>query len=284
MSVSNSLCVQILSACEATANTISFIDEVHAVGLYGNEGGGICQQLGMDERVDVLTGTLGKAYGTLGGYVALSTELRDKVEANMLEYQHDSFLPIPMLTAAKSSVQHLRSSQIERERHQANAGYFMQACKDANFNVIPSESHITPLLVGDAVKCSLASKALLEEHGIYVQPINYPTVPVGTERLRCTPGPMHTKQMMDKMIASLQQVYQELDIPMEPCQDHICSAQPSVQKLKETAPSANVTKCKQAQVGTRKYFTMGSHADYDPRSFVVSLTCPQIGNNVQLVY
>jgi len=264
---------EILSACEASPNTISFIDEVHAVGLYGNEGGGICQQLGVEHRVDVVTGTLGKAFGTLGGYVALSTELRTKVEAQMLDYQHESFLPVPMLTAALASVRHLRQSQTERTQHQANAAYFMEQAIEANFQVLASESHIIPLLVGDPVKCSLASKALLEDHGIYVQPINYPTVPVGTERLRCTPGPMHTKEMMDKMIRSLTQVYKELDIPLN------LEAPAGLQMQCEEPMKAHTPPRKETHID---YLTTSDKKLKDC-PFIVSLSCPQSGN-VELVY
>jgi 5-aminolevulinate synthase len=205
---------EILDLCRKSCNTISFIDEVHAVGLYGHEGGGICQQLGVEEQVDVITGTLGKAYGALGGYVALSTDMRHKLEDNMLEYQKECFLPAPMLSAALSSVQHLRTSQLERTLHQANAIAFREAAHLAQLPVMDSESHIMPLIVGDPVKCCEASQMLFEKHGIYVQPINYPTVPVGTERLRCTPGPMHTSEMIIDMVSSLREVYEELDIPL----------------------------------------------------------------------
>merc|ERR1712166_245363 len=204
---------EILNACEQTSNTISFIDEVHAVGLYGNQGGGICQQLGLQERVDVLTGTLGKAFGTLGGYVALSTELRQQVEAHMLEYQHDTFLPIPILNAAIASVEHLRVSQHERKLHQDRATRFMEAAVKANLPVMATQSHIIPLLVGDSVKCTQASNALYERYGIYMQPINYPTVAYGSERLRCTPGPMHTPEMLTHMVHALADIYTQLDIP-----------------------------------------------------------------------
>jgi len=205
---------EILQLCKQSSNTISFIDEVHAVGLYGNEGGGVCQQLGLEDQVDVLTGTLGKAYGALGGYVALSSALRTKVEQSMLPYQAECFLPAPMLHAALRSVQHLRTSQQERTSHQANAAAFRAAAEQAQLPVMNSQSHILPLVVGDPVKCMQASQLLFERFGMYVQPINYPTVPMGTERLRCTPGPMHTPQMLVDMVCSLREVYNTLDIPL----------------------------------------------------------------------
>eukprot|EP00656_Telonema_subtile_P051000 TRINITY_DN6748_c0_g1_i2.p1 TRINITY_DN6748_c0_g1~~TRINITY_DN6748_c0_g1_i2.p1 ORF type:complete len:382 (-),score=84.68 TRINITY_DN6748_c0_g1_i2:44-1189(-) len=226
---------EILKACEASTNTISFIDEVHAVGLYGSEGGGVCQQLGFDGRVDVLTGTLGKAFGALGGYVALSSEMREKVEEHMIGYQHDSFVPIPMLNAALASVKHLRSCQEERRLHQSHAAIFMEAAQNANLPVMPTESHIIPLLVGDSVKCSLASQALFEKHGVYMQPINYPTVKYGTERLRCTPGPMHTPEMLTKMVEALKEVYTELDIPF------------AVQEVQDTGSSRGVSSSLEVQ-------------------------------------
>jgi len=229
---------EILKACEQTSNTISFIDEVHAVGLYGNQGGGICQQLGLQERVDVLTGTLGKAFGTLGGYVALSSELRQQVEAHMLEYQHDTFLPIPILNAAIASVEHLRVSQHERKLHQDRATRFMEAAVKANLPVMATESHIIPLLVGDSVKCTQASNALYERYGIYMQPINYPTVAYGSERLRCTPGPMHTPEMLTHMVHALADIYTQLDIPFA------VTEQPLMQPPSISTPSISTPRCK----------------------------------------
>jgi len=226
---------EILEACEGSSNTISFIDEVHAVGLYGNQGGGVCQQLGLEERVDVLTGTLGKAFGTLGGYVALSTELRAQVEAHMLEYQHDSFLPVPILNAAMASVKHLRESQTERETHQIRAASFMEAALKANLPVMPTQSHIVPLLVGDSVKCTQASQALFDKHGIYMQPINYPTVAYGAERLRCTPGPMHTPEMLTTMVQALEEIYTELDIPFA-VSEQPQPEEPQMQQTKSITP------------------------------------------------
>ena len=207
---------EILQLCEQSSNTISFIDEVHAVGLYGAEGGGVCQQLGLEQRVDILTGTLGKAYGALGGYVALSSAMRNKMEDNMPEYQKDCFLPASMIHAALSSVQHLRQSQQERSSHQENAAAFRAAAEQAQLPVMDSSSHILPLVVGDPEKCMAASQMLFDRFGVYVQPINFPTVPVGSERLRCTPGPTHTPQMLVDMVCALREVYQELDIPLAP--------------------------------------------------------------------
>lgn len=132
----------------------------------------------------------------------------------MLSYQAECFLPAPMLHAALRSVQHLRNSQQERTSHQANAAAFRAAAERAQLPVMDSESHILPLVVGDPVKCMQASQLLFERFGMYVQPINYPTVPMGTERLRCTPGPMHTPQMLVDMVCSLREVYNTLGIPL----------------------------------------------------------------------
>merc|ERR1712166_371777 len=283
---------EILQLCSESSNTISFIDEVHAVGLYGDQGGGVCQQLGLEEQVDVITGTLGKAYGALGGYVALSTEMRHKLEDSMLQYQKECFLPAPMLNAALSAVQHLRVSQAERSSHQANAAFFRRAAEAARLPVMDSESHIMPLAVGDPVKCCEASQLLFEKHGIYVQPINYPTVPVGSERLRCTPGPMHSHQMIIDMVSSLRQVYEELGIPLaeQAMADEVTHSQPLPSPMMEaprvnqaSAPSA----CVCAPMHPMASMTCGADTVADYRldnQCPFSVWMPQCGQTSQIVY
>ena len=283
---------EILQLCTESSNTISFIDEVHAVGLYGDQGGGVCQQLGLEEQVDVITGTLGKAYGALGGYVALSTQMRLKLEDSMLQYQKECFLPAPMLTAALSSVQHLRVSQAERSSHQANAAFFRQAAEAARLPVMDSQSHIMPLAVGDPVKCCEASQLLFEKHGIYVQPINYPTVPVGSERLRCTPGPMHSQQMIIDMVSSLRQVYEELGIPLagQLLADEVTDSRPLPSPMME-APRVNEasapSSCLCAPMHPMASMTCGADTVADYRldnQCPFSVWMPQCGQTSQIVY
>jgi len=196
-------------------NALTFIDEVHAVGLYGDRGGGVAQQRGLEHRCSVISGTLAKGYGVFGGYIAGSGLVVDAIRSFGPGFIFTSSIPPAVAAGAAASVRYLRLSQSERQLHQASAAYLKRQLQDANLPVIVSESHIVPLLVGNARLCKEATDLLLSRHQIYVQPINYPTVPRGTERMRLTPGPLHTREMIHKLVDALQDVWQELNIPRD---------------------------------------------------------------------
>ncbi len=191
---------------------LTYMDEVHAVGMYGPRGGGVAEKRGLMDRVDIIEGTLGKAFGLMGGYITGTKNIIDCVRSFASGFIFTTSLS-PVITAgALASVRHLKNSNVEREAHQERAATLKQKLHDANLPVMPSDSHIVPVLVGDAVLCKQASDILLNDFGIYVQPINYPTVPRATERLRFTPNPLHTNEMMDHLVEALTHVWQKLDI------------------------------------------------------------------------
>lgn len=192
---------------------LTYIDEVHAVGLYGHKGGGVCQQRGLSDRLTFISGTLGKAFGVFGGYVAGSSLMMDAVRSYGPGFIFTTAVPPTVAAGALASVRHLSSSQIERQMHQRRAAQLKQRLTEANLPVLISESHIVPLMIGDPRLCKQASDQLLNEHHVYVQPINYPTVPRGTERLRFTPTPLHNDAMFDHLIKSLNTVWERLGIP-----------------------------------------------------------------------
>ena len=188
-------------------NAMTYLDEVHAVGMYGAEGGGIAQRENVEQDIDVIQGTLGKAFGAMGGYIASSDVLCDAVRGYGSGFIFTTAMPPALAEAALASIQHLRHSSEEREMQQRQAAYLKKLLAERNLPAMPSTTHIVPIMVGDASLCSEISWTLLQDYGFYIQPINYPTVPRGTERLRITPGPLHTNEMIEQLVDALEEVF-----------------------------------------------------------------------------
>ena len=191
---------------------LTYLDEVHAVGLYGQHGGGVAERDGVMDQIDIIEGTLGKAFGVMGGYIAGDPDMVDAIRSYASGFIFSTSLPPALCAGAAASVRWLREHNEVRETHQERAASLKSRFAAAGLPVMDSVSHIVPVLVGDPVHCKLISDMLLEDHGIYVQPINYPTVPRGTERLRFTPTPFHTDAMMDDLVQALDALWSRCNV------------------------------------------------------------------------
>jgi len=196
-------------------NALTYIDEVHAVGMYGPRGGGISEHDEAAHRIDIIEGTMGKAFGVMGGYIAADTRIIDCIRSYAPGFIFTTSLSPVLVAGVLASVRHLKQSSVERDAQQAAAARLKAMFREAGLPVMDSVTHIVPLMVGDPVKAKKISDILLAEYGVYVQPINFPTVPRGTERLRFTPGPTHSEEMMRELTAALVEVWDRLDLELQ---------------------------------------------------------------------
>ena len=202
---------EILDVCDKY-NALSYLDEVHAVGMYGATGAGVAERDGVMDRVSVMQGTLAKGYGVVGGYIAATRELIDFVRSFGNGFIFTTSMPPAVAAGALASVKYVRRAQYLRDKHQERAATLKAKLEKADLPVMPSVSHIVPVLVGDPRLCKQASDALMDRFNIFVQPSNYPTVARGTERLRITPTPMHTDAMMNDLVAALVDIWRDLSL------------------------------------------------------------------------
>jgi 5-aminolevulinate synthase len=193
-------------------NALTYIDEVHAVGMYGPRGGGITDRDEAAHRIDIIEGTLGKAFGVMGGYIAADSRIIDVIRSYAPGFIFTTSLSPVLVAGVLAAVRHLKASSVEREAQQAAAAMLKAMLREAGLPVMESTTHIVPLMVGDPVRAKKISDILLAEYGVYVQPINYPTVPRGAERLRFTPGPAHTEAMMRDLTQALVEIWQRLEL------------------------------------------------------------------------
>lgn len=197
-------------------NAMTYLDEVHAVGMYGPRGGGVAEREGLMDRVTVIEGTLGKAFGVMGGYITASKELVDFVRSFASGFIFTTALPPAVAAGACAAIKHLKQSSAERESQQAKVSQVRERLDAAGIPHIENPSHIIPVMVGDPVKCKWISDVLMDRYGIYIQPINYPTVPKGTERLRITPSPVHSQEDIDKLIGALEELWAQCELARMP--------------------------------------------------------------------
>ncbi len=195
-------------------NALTYIDEVHAVGMYGPRGGGITDRDEAAHRIDIIEGTLGKAFGVMGGYIAADKKIIDCIRSYAPGFIFTTSLSPVLVAGVLAAVKHLKASSVERDGQQAAAAFLKQSFRDAGLPVMDSTTHIVPLMVGDPVRAKKISDILLAEYGVYVQPINFPTVPRGTERLRFTPGPAHTQEMMSELTEALVEIWDRLELEL----------------------------------------------------------------------
>ena len=188
-------------------NALTFLDEVHAVGMYGETGAGVADMLGLNNEIDIIQGTLGKAFGTIGGYISSTNLICDVVRSYASGFIFTTAMPPAIASAAKASIQYLKESNKERLLQQKNTILLKKYLSKENISYLDNKSHIVPVMVHDPIKCKEISNILLDEFGHYIQPINYPTVPVGTERLRITPGPLHTEEMIANLTNALKYAF-----------------------------------------------------------------------------
>lgn len=186
---------------------LTYIDEVHAVGMYGPRGAGVAERDGLMQRIDIFNGTLAKAYGVMGGYIAASAKMCDAIRSYAPGFIFTTSLPPAIAAGAAASVRHLKTDQALRDLHQERAAVLKLRLRGLGLPIIDHGSHIVPVHVGDPVKCKMISDRLLSDHGVYVQPINYPTVPRGTERLRFTPSPVHNPLMIDALVHAMDDLW-----------------------------------------------------------------------------
>ena len=189
-------------------NAITYLDEVHAVGMYGAEGGGMAQEHGLQDRVDVIQGTFGKAVGVMGGYIASSDKLCDAIRSFGSGFIFTTALPPGIAAGVLSSIRYLRKNSAEREGQQRNVALLKELLLEAGFEILPGDTHIVPVMLRDPGLCLAVTSHLLDKHNMYIQPINYPTVAKGTERLRITPGPLHTEAMIRDLVEALKLSYE----------------------------------------------------------------------------
>ena len=195
-------------------NALTYIDEVHAVGMYGKRGGGVSERDEAAHRITIIEGTLGKAFGVMGGYIAADSRIIDVIRSYAPGFIFTTSLSPVLVAGVLASVRHLKGSQVERDGQQAAAAMLKRLFAEAGLPVMDTVTHIVPLMVGDPVKAKRISDILLAEYGVYVQPINFPTVPRGTERLRFTPGPSHTAAMMEDLTAALVEIWDRLELKL----------------------------------------------------------------------
>jgi 5-aminolevulinate synthase len=201
-----------ISALARRYGALTYLDEVHAVGMYGPRGGGIAEREGVTEQIDIIEGTLAKAFGLIGGYIAASTRIVDAIRSYAPGFIFTTSLPPVIAAGAAAAIRHLKESGHERELQAAHAKQLAQKLKGRGLPVLESPSHIVPVLVGNPVLCKALTDRLLTEHAIYVQPINFPTVPRGTERIRLTPGPLHDAREIALLCEALDTLWSELTL------------------------------------------------------------------------